>query len=359
MSTSHQIKTIQILLIRCRLYLVNVLPICQWQSFQFIRNHSLGFCLILSTSYKQKYSCESHQYYAVIIHWLIALKSTQALIPRSNVGQVAHVSPTPCVTSQEADITRRSLEAACSLRLGCWSNNSANSHPRLGALNRRVLRACLVPQCSYPPHPPRHQRRLTNCDWMPAASYTSGQPSNPRRHPTCWASSQWSHAVSSTPCHGACTFSPHSADLSIDCKGTAPQIETPISTRRTTSHQFIWQQQHTYGAVGGSPMECGVVGKTHKAPHWHPRHRHTNGMTLPRRAWIWLNRLRTGVGRFRSFLYKWGTASSAACECGAEEQTVDHVVHQHPIHRPPHGLHGLTILDDETIQRLLNTCTEI
>ena len=23
-----------------------------------------------------------------------------------------------------------------------------------------------------------------NCDWMPA-SYTSGQPSNPRRHPTC------------------------------------------------------------------------------------------------------------------------------------------------------------------------------
>ena len=34
------------------------------------------------------------------------------------------------------------------------SNNSANSHPSLGALNRRVLRACLVPQCSYPPHRP-------------------------------------------------------------------------------------------------------------------------------------------------------------------------------------------------------------
>ena len=40
-------------------------------------------------------------------------------------------------------------------------------------------------------------------------------------------------------------------------------------------------------------------------------------------------------------------ASSAACECGAEEQTVDHVVLQCPIHRPPHGLHGLTVLDDE------------
>jgi len=31
---------------------------------------------------------------------------------------------------------------------------------------------------------------------------------------------------------------------------------------------------------------------------------HTPGMTLPRRAWVRLNRLRTGVGRFRSCLYK-------------------------------------------------------
>jgi len=43
------------------------------------------------------------------------------------------------------------------------------------------------------------------------------------------------------------------------------------------------------------------------------------GITLSRRAWVRLNRLRTGVGRFRSCLYKWSMASSAACECGAEE----------------------------------------
>jgi len=36
------------------------------------------------------------------------------------------------------------------------------------------------------------------------------------------------------------------------------------------------------------------------------------GMTLPRRAWVRLNRLRTGVGRSRSCLYKWGMACSAA-----------------------------------------------
>jgi len=76
--------------------------------------------------------------------------------------------------------------------------------------------------------------------------------------------------------------------------------------------------------------------------------KHTLGMTLPRRAWVRLNRLRTGVGPFGSYLYKWGMASSAACECGAGEQTVDHVVLQYPIHRPLHGLHRLTVLSDET-----------
>jgi len=71
-------------------------------------------------------------------------------------------------------------------------------------------------------------------------------------------------------------------------------------------------------------MECGVDGPPPKTPHFHPRHRHSpTGMTLPTRAWVRLNRLRTGVGRFRSCLYKWGMASSAACKCGAEEQTVD------------------------------------
>ena len=199
-------------------------------------------------------------------------------------------------------------------------------------------------------------RTVTGCPRPTPAD----KPSNPRRHPTCWASSQWSHTVSGTPCHGAWTSAPLSAHPSIECKRTAPQIETPICTRRTTTHQFIWQQQHACGALGGSAMECGVGGQPHKTPHLHPRHRQPPpGMSLPRRAWVRLNRLRTGVERFCSCLYKWSMASSAACECGAEEQTVGHVVLQCPIHRPPHGLHGLTVLDDETTEWLLNTCPEI
>jgi len=78
----------------------------------------------------------------------------------------------------------------------------------------------------------------------------------------------------------------------------------------------------------------------------------------PKSAWVWLNGFRTGVGRFRSCLYKWGMASSAACECGTG-QTVSHVVLQCPIRRLPYGLHGMTVLDDATNEWLLNTCPEI
>jgi len=76
-------------------------------------------------------------------------------------------------------------------------------------------------------------------------------------------------------------------------------------------------------------------------------------------SWVRHNPLRTGVGRFHSCLHKRDMPPSAPYECGAEEQTVDHVVLQSPIYRPPHRLHGLTVLDDETTDWLLNTCPEI
>ena len=41
-------------------------------------------------------------------------------------------------------------------------------------------------------------------------------------------------------------------------------------------------------------------------------------------------------------------APSPNCECGASEQTADHVLKACPIHRAPHGVRGLTVLDDET-----------
>ena len=72
------------------------------------------------------------------------------------------------------------------------------------------------------------------------------------------------------------------------------------------------------------------------------------GMGLPREARVKLNRLWTGVGRFHLSMHKWGLAPSPNCECGASEQTADHVLTACPIHRAPHGARGLMVLDDET-----------
>jgi len=105
-------------------------------------------------------------------------------------------------------------------------------------------------------------------------------------------------------------------------------------------------------------MRCGQTTTQNSTISFCDTGTHSPGMTLPRTTWARLNRLRTGVGRFRSFLYKWGMVSSSDCKCGAEEQTVDYVILQCPIHRPPHGLHGLTVLDDETTEWLLNICPE-
>ena len=99
-------------------------------------------------------------------------------------------------------------------------------------------------------------------------TFQSSQASNLLR------SLHWSHAVSGTPCYGAWTSSPLRVHPPIECKRTAPKIEKPIGTHRTTSHQFICQQQRTCGAVGGLPMECGVDRQLHKTPHFNHRHRH-------------------------------------------------------------------------------------
>ena len=82
-----------------------------------------------------------------------------------------------------------------------------------------------------------------------------------------------------------------------------------------------------------------------------PRGTNLCGMTFPRTAWVPLESLPTDVGCFHSCLHKRGMTPCAACKCDAEEQTVDHVVLQCPIHRPPHGL---KVRDKDTFESLLN-----
>ena len=59
------------------------------------------------------------------------------------------------------------------------------------------------------------------------------------------------------------------------------------------------------------------------------------GEDLSRKQLTTLNRLRTGVGRYKASMKKWGMADSAACECGEPEQTAGHIISSCPIHRPP------------------------
>ena len=109
----------------------------------------------------------------------------------------------------------------------------------------------------------------------------------------------------------------------------ASQSETLICTRRTKTHQFIWRQPQTCCALGRSPMEFRVVGQLYKLCTFTPDiGTHHFGITLLWTAWVVLNRLRNGVGRFRSCLHKWRNSYSAACECGVQEQTAEHVVLQ-------------------------------
>ena len=72
------------------------------------------------------------------------------------------------------------------------------------------------------------------------------------------------------------------------------------------------------------------------------------GLCLPQKACVKINRQQNAVGRFHSSMHKWGLASSPNRECGAPEQTTDHVLVARSIHWAPHGAQGLTILNDET-----------
>jgi hypothetical protein len=50
------------------------------------------------------------------------------------------------------------------------------------------------------------------------------------------------------------------------------------------------------------------------------------GFDLRRHNWVLLNRFRTEQGRCAHLMHRWGFVESPACDCGAEEQTMRHIV---------------------------------
>jgi len=246
-------------------------------------------------------------------------------MPRSNIGQVTHVSSTPWATSQEADITRRALEAACWLLLGCWSNNSVNSHSSPGPFNRRILRAvrcCSAHTGVIDPATNDALRIVTEClrptpaDNLPifagiqlaelcrngatlSLARRAMEPGHLRHSAfTCPSSANArrlksrhsfvpavQHLIGSSDNHGRRKdfFQGGSGDFpKIFSKGGQKwwnffftlwnwkkQFFLPIISKSRAARPPMppfrspcWKQQHMWAAVGGSPMECGVGGQS-------------------------------------------------------------------------------------------------
>ena len=75
------------------------------------------------------------------------------------------------------------------------------------------------------------------------------------------------------------------------------------------------------------------------------------GFALRRRQWCLLNRFRTGQGRCRACLKRWGQATSDLCDCG-EIQTMSHIVDACPLTKFEGGLQALHEADEAAAEWL-------
>ena len=72
-------------------------------------------------------------------------------------------------------------------------------------------------------------------------------------------------------------------------------------------------------------------------------------MHVPISSWVKLNHLCIGVSLFRSTVHRLGMASTAACKCGVEEQTTDHIIIYCSSFHDPSRRIGLETVDGEIV----------
>ena len=78
-----------------------------------------------------------------------------------------------------------------------------------------------------------------------------------------------------------------------------------------------------------------------------------------RPEWVRLNCLSTNVGLFHSETHKCVMASTAACKCGAKEQTAEHVITFSPTDQHLNGAHAFSDVDKNLETWLMETCITI
>ena len=195
---------------------------------------------------------------------------------------------------------------------------------------------------------------------MPA-SHTNELPNGSRWHPTCRSSSQTSHTDLSSSSLGA-KPSPPSQDHQPRTKAiSAFEVKAPFCARCQSLLLTKLNQLDIRAADWVKHARSSEWNNCNSRLHHFICNTNTPppGRHLPRRFWVRLNHLHTGVGRFRSFLHNWGVDPSAACDCGPENQTAEHILAHCTLFSPPHGITGLVLLDDDTITWLHESCPDI
>jgi hypothetical protein len=78
------------------------------------------------------------------------------------------------------------------------------------------------------------------------------------------------------------------------------------------------------------------------------------GFDLPRHKWVLLNRFRTNNGRCAYQMNSWGFRETANCDCGAIQQTMQHIVNECLLRSFPGGLIQLNDVDPTAVEYLSN-----
>jgi hypothetical protein len=76
------------------------------------------------------------------------------------------------------------------------------------------------------------------------------------------------------------------------------------------------------------------------------------GFDLPRKIWCKLNRFRTGHGKCNNMLFHWNISENPASECGAEKETIQHIVEECPLTKFQQGFSKLYLLTEDALNWL-------
>ena len=252
-------------------------------------------------------------------------------MPRSNVGQDTHVSP-----SLRKNLTSR-VTLLRRLAGSGWGAGTTTLRTATLALVHSTAEYCTPAWCR------NAHTRLTDSVINDALQHVTGclrptpvdnLPILAGIQPAEGALSQRSHTVSSTPCHGAIQNARHLKSR----HPFVPAIQQLISSSDDDNNRSmaLWAD-HRWNAKWlesttrlrtfipdiGTCQEQRGSGSTPSTP--------VSDISAPASTRVVCTPLS-------------GMYPSAACKCGAEEQTVHRVVLHCPIHRPPHPheAHGLT-----------------